>query len=270
MVKFEVLKYHGSFFLQLGIFEDDFAQVEKGVNLKSAIKNHNLFLSMAFATSCAVFVCENFDGHLSAALRTSVFLVATIQSMCMFTSFRRQAEATHTVHVELQDVVNKSNSDDENDASHLYWATEVKCRELTKRVLVFLCIEMSTILTMLIAALIDIFLGHADDTSKWNLPIELVVPVDTTRIFGWILNWFFQFDMCFVYLVHMITTTTHFAGCCYYIMTMCAHFERIMTSIQNDAEKVKAEELIQKRQKIWNNAEEKLQRAIQLHVRIYE
>lgn len=163
-----------------------------------------------------------------------------------------------------------SNSDGESDASNLYWATEVKCRELTKRVLVFLCIEMSTILAMLIAALVDIFVGHADDTSKWNLPIELVVPFDTAKIFGWILTWFFQFDMCFVYLVHMITTTTHFAGCCYYITTMCAHFDQVLASIQSAAKKARGVEIEQKRQIIWNDAEKKLQRAIQLHVKIYE
>lgn len=112
MVKFEVLKYHGSFFLQLGIFENDFAKMDTGLDsfCKSAIKYHNFFVSMSFATSCAVFVCENFDDNLSAALRTSVFLLATVQSLCMFTSFRRQAEATQTVHFELQGIVNKADT----------------------------------------------------------------------------------------------------------------------------------------------------------------
>lgn len=160
--------------------------------------------------------------------------------------------------------------DDENDVSNLYWATEIKCRKLTKLVLVFLCIELSTILAMLFAALFDIFMGHTDDTSKWILPIELFVPFDTQLIFGWILNWFYQFDMCFIYLVHMITTTTHFAGCCYYIMTICAHFDQMIASVQDDAKKAKNEKDVQKRQKLWNNAEEKLQRAIQLHAKIYE
>lgn len=110
MVKFKVLKYHDSFFLKLGIFENDFAKKENRFDdfCKSAIIFHNFFISMAFATSCALFVCENFDEHLSAALRTSVFLLATVQSMGMFSSFRRQAETIQTVHFELQDIVDKS------------------------------------------------------------------------------------------------------------------------------------------------------------------
>lgn len=162
------------------------------------------------------------------------------------------------------------NSDAESDATKLYWANEIKCRKLTKTVFVFLCIELSTIFGMLMVAIIDIFMGHADDTSKWNLPIELVVPFDTRLISGWILNWFYQFDMCFVYLMHMITITTHFACCCYYIMTMCAHFDQMIASIRNDSKQAKMEKNIGKRQKIWNNSEKKLQRAIQLHAKIYE
>lgn len=45
---------------------------------------------------------------MSAALRTSVFLLATVQSIGMFMSFRNNAEAVHAVHRRLQEIVDKS------------------------------------------------------------------------------------------------------------------------------------------------------------------
>lgn len=114
--------------------------------------------------------------------------------------------------------------------------------------------SLSLVSAAIIPFLLNIFMGDADP-SVWNLPANTAVPFNTQSIFGWLLTYFYQSNMSLIYFVYLIITTTHFACCCYYIIAICDHFEQLITSIQADS---------------MHKADEKFQRAIQLHVKIYE
>lgn len=154
-------------------------------------------------------------------------------------------------------------------ALNLYWANEMKCRKIMKQFLCFGLILQVTIFSALISALFGIFFGDSDP-SDWNLPFMIVSPFDENTILGWFLTWFYQFNMCVMYFTYLFTTTTHFLCCCYYIMAICAHFNRLIMSINFDSTQIRKEKNIQKHQQMWHDAMQKLQRAIEIHANIYE
>lgn len=161
------------------------------------------------------------------------------------------------------------NSHDDSDLSTVYWDCEMKCRRLTKRFLRYGCVHLSTFLPVLISVILDIFHDEFDG-SAYNLPFNAVDPFNRESISGWLLAWFYQFNESFGYNIHMITTTTHFACFCYYIAAMCNHFKLMMDSIRLDAQQIQVEKIIEYRHQMWLNAREKLQRAVEFHIDIYE
>lgn len=81
--------------------------------------------------------------------------------------------------------------DDEND---IYWTTEQKCRKYTKRIDSFAFIHPASFLPSLMFALSSIAKGKYD-TSSWFLIFDSVLPIDTTRVWGWLLMWTIQISM---------------------------------------------------------------------------
>lgn len=145
----------------------------------------------------------------------------------------------------------------------------MKCRRLIKRFLYYGCIHLSTFLPLLIFVFIDIFNGEFDG-SAYNLPFNVFVPFNMETVSGWLLTWFLQLNESFKYNIQMITTTIQFVCCCYYIVTMCNHFNLLIDSIRTDSQQIQAKKNSQNRQQMWHVARAKLQRAIEMHVDIYE
>lgn len=162
--------------------------------------------------------------------------------------------------------------DDENgshDASNLYWACEVKCRRLIKRFLYYGCAHLSTFLPVLIFVIVDIVNGEFDG-SAYNLPFNVVVPFNMESVLGWLLTWLYQFMESSTYNINMIITTTYIVCFCHYIIAMCKHFDQFCDSVRFDSQRIQVEKNSRNRQRMWLNAKGKLQRAIELHVNIYE
>lgn len=145
----------------------------------------------------------------------------------------------------------------------------MKCRRLIKRFLCYGCIHLSSFLPVLISVFIDMFNGEFDG-SAYNLPFNVIVPFNMESVWGWLLTWFLQLNESFKYNVQMITTTTQFVCFCYYIVTMCNHFNLLIDSIRFDSQQIQTEKNVQNRQQMWFGAKAKLQRAIEMHVDIYE
>lgn len=170
-------------------------------------------------------------------------------------------------------------NDDRDDAvTSTCWASELKCRQLVKILLYYGCVQLSSFLGALIRPFFDIFLKNNDnksiDTSEWNLPFAVVMPVNMQTISGWFVAWFYQLNTSIAYGVYMITTTTHFVCLCYWIVGMCNHFSRLIESIRNDTQQIEMQknnnEEEQQQAKRWQKAKAKFQRAIEMHVNIYE
>ena len=151
----------------------------------------------------------------------------------------------------------------------MYWGCEMKCRRWMKGFAYFGCFHQLTFLPILIFVFIDIYNGKFDG-SKYNLPFNAVVPFNKESVSGWLLTWFYQLNQSFAYSGQMLTITIHFVCFCYYIMTMCNHFNLLIDSIRFDTQQIQAKNNTQIRHQIWMNARAKFQQAIELHVDIYE
>lgn len=158
---------------------------------------------------------------------------------------------------------------DVHDAPNSYWNCEMKCRRLTKRFLCYGCIHLSIFLPVLVFVFIDIFKGEFDG-SAYNLPFNTVVPFDMHTVSGLLFVWFLQLNESFTYNVHMITTTTQFVCFCYYIFAICDHFNHLIDSIHFDSQQIQMVSNRETRQQMWLNARVKLQRAVEIHVDVYE
>lgn len=160
--------------------------------------------------------------------------------------------------------------DDDDAATSIYWDSELKCRQFMKIFFYYSCIQLSSFLGPLFPAFIDIFFmdneGDSIDTSAWNLPFLVVMPFDMETISGWLMTWLYQLNISIAYGIYMIIPTTHFVCSCYWIIGICQYFARLIETIKFDTQKHMAEQ----QSKRWQNAKEKFQRAIEMHVKIYE
>ena len=145
----------------------------------------------------------------------------------------------------------------------------MKCQKLTKIFFYYGCVQVSTFFAAFFSAIFDICNGNID-VSAWNLPVPVELPFDIKSIFGWFLNWFFQFGSGTVYSFCMILTTTHFVCFCYYIIATCKHFDLFIESLHADCDKIEKEKNTQKHPKMWSNVRENLQHIVEIHINIYK
>lgn len=145
----------------------------------------------------------------------------------------------------------------------------MKCRRLLKRFLGYACFHLSPFFPVLISAFLDNLNGEFDG-SAYNLPFNAVVPFNMDSVSGWYLTWFYQFSVGFAYCVEMITVATYFGCFCYYIIAMCKHFSLLIDSIRLDSRQIHAKKNTRNRHQMWLNARAKLERAIEMHIDIYE
>lgn len=106
------------------------------------------------------------------------------------------------------------------------------------------------------------------DPSALPLPYYMIVPFDTTTIWGWYLLWFIQCMMSSTYAVCVLSTTSYFICNCIYIGTICEHFDLLFASLEKDVEQIRNRNsnFIRLRDK----ALKCLHQAIEIHVKVYE
>lgn len=151
----------------------------------------------------------------------------------------------------------------------MYGMYEAKYNKFTRILFYYGCSQLLPYFNPLIVAILGICNGNFD-SSAFNLPLNVVVPFNTDAAIGWLVFWFFQFNLALTYAVGMILITTHFAGFCYYIIATCNHFDLSIDSISFDCERIQQEKNRQKHSKMWCDAREKLKKTIEMHVEIYE
>lgn len=160
--------------------------------------------------------------------------------------------------------------DERNELLHnLYWANEQKCQNYTNRIGLYFFFHMSGLIMVFIHALYCIAIGNYD-TSSWSLPISMISPCDPTRLFGWFISWATQFGIAVAYSLSMISITAYFVSCCFYIITMCDHFNLIMNDVKAD---VKCNQMEKNPREITKNRlkiTKQLSHAIKLHTNIFE
>lgn len=145
----------------------------------------------------------------------------------------------------------------------------MKCRKLSRILFYYGAWQVACFVLALIIPLVDIIKGNTD-TSKWFLPLMLLVPFDISTVSGWLWDWHLQFHIAIGYNGSAVLTSSHFACFCCYIVAMCDHFELVVESLRVDYGRIQMEKNTGKHPYMWCKAREKLQRCIEMHVNIYE
>lgn len=159
------------------------------------------------------------------------------------------------------------------EITKIYWVTEQKCRKFTRiMAYIFIC-NVSSIVMALNYAIYCICVGNMD-TSTWKLPFKLVVAFDTKPLWGWFLQWLFQFGASISYNLCISIPTAYFAAFCRYIEAICKHFEQSVDAIGLDVENIRSETKDRpprpKNANDWNHVRGKLFRLIDHHVNALE
>lgn len=292
--------------IYLGMFSNRRPQKQSVAFFKSLRICHILLISGSYCISGSIFAYQH-SAQLTLALRTYCFTLGAAEAFFMFFYFGLNTSKIRAVHHKLQELVNNKSTPDEgmtyvsqsskfhcftlnkmlkkitffsspllqddkhdtHDASNLYWNCERKWHRLMKSFLCYALFHVSSFLPVLISALFGNFNGKFDG-SAYNLPFNEAVPFNLDSISGWLLAWFYQFNECVSYGVEMITVTTCFSCFCYYIMVMCDHFNLLINSIRLSSQGIHSINRTQNCHQIWVNVRSKLQRAIELHIDIYE
>ncbi|XP_055305885.1 odorant receptor 22c-like [Sitodiplosis mosellana] len=143
------------------------------------------------------------------------------------------------------------------------------CRKYTKLIFGYIFCHQSTFGAALLYSFYLIRFGNFD-TSTWFLPFTMVVPFDTSSVEGWYWFWFIQFSASLSYIMCMVSVSSYFMCCCFYIEAICDRFGVIINSIrksvkQNQIEKDKPK-FLENRSKI----RDQIHDAIDLHVNIFQ
>lgn len=149
----------------------------------------------------------------------------------------------------------------------IYWRVEQKCKKYTK------LIGCYPLKLMFVAAFIYsiycIWSGN-HDTSTWVLPYTISVPFDTKPIHGWYMLWVIETNIGVTYALSMITISSFFVCCCFYIAGICEHFDFLMVSLNEITESIRNEKNPIKIKKQHLEMKRKLAQAINIHINIFE
>lgn len=101
------------------------------------------------------------------------------------------------------------------------------------------------------------------DTSTWYTPYEMIVPFDTTTVFGWYFLVFgIQIHECYMYVFIAGASVSYFVSFCYYIEACCEQFNAIMFDMNDELTKKNNADVIV--------AKEIFNEAIRLHFKVIQ
>lgn len=290
MTKFRVLKYNQDFMARFGIHSH---RLTEPVNefFRSFASYFMLFHIGIFCigASCA-FVYKNIN-DLGLAFATCLVVVAGFQAGGMFLSVGLNMTTVKTLHLKLQNIVSEGTersyifvlifppqngkkthfivSADKDGIMDLYWRTEQKCRTYSKRGTYYIMFNQLSFVASLLYSLFMI-MTNSFDATKLLLPFNMEVPFDTNTLWGWYLFWFFQFNTALAYICTTVPVTVYFMCCCYYIGTICEHFDTLIQSIKQDVEYIHNENNPVKYQKMCLQIQRKFHKSISVHVTAFE
>lgn len=107
------------------------------------------------------------------------------------------------------------------------------------------------------------------DTSTWILPYKLSVWFDTASIQGWYWLWFVQANVGLTYSLVMITISSYFVCCCFYIGALCDHFDYLIHSLNDDVEQTQVKENVSMDQRKIR-IKDILSRSVCIHIKVFE
>lgn len=112
------------------------------------------------------------------------------------------------------------------------------------------------------------------DTTAWILPMHLVVPFGTDTLWGWYLMLIIQINMSLAYALCVVPITAYFVSCCFYIGTICDHFDRLIQSSSKFFKVINENRQCHRTARVsvktHEKAKERFCEGINLHIEIFE
>lgn len=289
MAKFKVLKYNQVLMSWQGIHSMNLAEPTNEF-LRSPSSYYVTFTLFAFVVSSAVRI-HGYWPEIALILKPCSVAFGGVQCVGMFICIGSQMKCIKTLHLELQRIIDEGIcsvsrrtwsfwktiyifaiwriSEQESGIVDIYWSAERKCRKYTRRISSYFFVNESIFLTAPLFGLVNIIMGNLD-VSTWALPMDLSVPFDTNTVWGWLLSWFFQFNISICYVSCTITITTYFVCCCIYIDAICEHFSFVYDCAMENVERNRHETDPQacERRQLLICAD--MNKAAEIHAKIFE
>lgn len=266
---------------------------------KSFVALWTFFIMVLAIITSFWYMLDNWSIHVKQSLGAFKIAFAGIQSGGMFLSIGMKMGAIKTLHLKLQEIIDKGTvgfcyniilnatttqiinefnrfffrffieSNNNDTAYNIYWINEQRCRKYTKIIGSYVFIHVSAFIIVLIYALGCIAIGIYD-TSLWYLFLFMTFPFDSTHLVGWFSHWFLQFSMALAYAATMTSIASYFMSCCFYIDTMCEHFHLMLNSVKRNVELYNMETLQRDAVTIKSKIRKQLSYAIEFHIKIFE
>lgn len=151
----------------------------------------------------------------------------------------------------------------------IYWKNEQKCRKYTKIIAYYVFFNQTAYMMVLISPIYSIAIGNINP-SNWKLMYDLILPFDKSQLFGWFVHYFAQFNVGLTYSLILVSVTSYFVCCCFYIDSTCEHFDILINSIRNSIQFNDTEDETMKVSANWRKVKQQLSEAVNLHVDIFE
>lgn len=160
-------------------------------------------------------------------------------------------------------------SDNESETFLMYWGVEQNCRKYTKYMAIFVLMDHALTAASLFASFYSIAIGNLD-ASTWIVTFNLVVPFDTTNLYGWYLLWILNFHCNFVYASCLASTSAYFVSFCLYIGGIVNHFNLLIDAVQTNSKLNQSEKNPHKFQKRYQQIKIYMYMAVDIQVKIFE
>lgn len=299
-VQFTVLKYNQICMSWCGIYSDHLK--EPSNEFFKSFATYWTLVSMVLAiVSSAWYIVENRTIHVKESLGAFKIAFAAFQSTGMFLSIGMKMIDIKALHLELQKIVDKGDwyqsiliersifwwirsgiliiiskfhfdfffSEYENDEVYnIYWINEQKCRKYIKVIGSYVILPASGFIIVFMHAVGCIAFGIYD-TSLWHLIMFTTQPFSSTHVYGWFATWLLQLSMTLAYGACMISITSYFMSCCFYIDAMCKHFQLLLNAVKQSVETKVSQNIGMSNTKCWDNTK-LLCKAIECHIKILE
>lgn len=117
----------------------------------------------------------------------------------------------------------------------IYWNAEQECRQFNKKMTAFVIFQQTSFIIALLFSIYCISIGNYD-TSKYFLPLRVAAPFNIDSLFRWYLFYVLQLTFGFSYILSVISATSYFVCCCFYLNALCDHFDYLIELVEAECD----------------------------------
>lgn len=246
----KVLKYSENYLVFLGICSH---QLNKPTNEFLKTVNTFVFLIglLGLLSGCsAAYIYQNFS-DLVTSINALFILSSGIACAGSYISIGINMKTVKRLHNELQRIVNEGTkrvpflisycslrynallsvfyAAKEKGFLEIYQKGERKSRFWTKWISIVLFVSGIVFLFSIPIVLSSYSMWKGNyEPSTWYLTFKMVVPFDTSTIFGWHIFWLVQMYAGYCWMFTISAISTYFISCCFYVEACCEQLKMML------------------------------------------